>query len=314
MAAHPGFSALSLFLEQTLNGLQLGFTLVMVSAGLTLIFGMMNVINLAHGSLFTVGAFAAADVSNRTGNFALALLAGVAAAAFCGLVVELLVIRRLYLRDHLDQVLATFALVLITNQGVQMIWGRQPSVVRRPALFDGSVRILPGVDYPLYRLAVIGAGIAAIVLLHLVIGRTRIGMWIRAGTTHRELLGVFGVPVALTYTAVFVLGAALAGFAGVMAAPFLSVESGVGDHFLILSFVVIVVGGIGSLKGVVVGSLILGLVDTWARTYVPDLLKQFFEESTAASVGSSIASASIYLVMVVVLLMRPSGIYGVQRG
>ncbi len=303
-----------LFLEQTLNGLQLGFTLLMVSSGLTLVFGTMNVINLAHGSLLMVGAFVAADVGQITGNFALALVAGVAAAAIVGVVVELLIIRRLYLRNHLDQVLATFALVLIANEAVQMIWGSRPTSVRRPAILNGSVPVLPGVDYPMYRLAIIAAGLFAMLVLFLVIGRTKAGMWIRAGTTHRELLGAFGINVALVYSLVFALGAALAGFAGVVASPFLSVEAGVGDNFLILSFVVIVVGGIGSLRGAVIGSLLLGLVDTWARTYLPDLLESFFDASTAATVGSSIASASIYGVMVVILLVRPNGLYAVQHG
>ena len=299
-----------LFVEQTLNGLQLGFTLLMVSAGLTLIFGIMNIINLAHGSLFMVGAFVAADVGARTGNYAVALLAGTVAAAVAGMIVEFVLIRRLYLRDHLDQVLATFAIVLIANQAVQMIWGTKPSSVSTPAFLDRTVTVLPGLPYPAYRLAIIAAGIAAISFLHLLVERTRVGMWIRAGTTHRELLGAFGVNVKRLYTLVFAIGAGLAGFAGVVASPFLSVESGVGDNFLILSFVVIVVGGIGSLKGAVYGSLMLGLLDTWARTYLPDLFDGFLDASTAATVGASVASASIYLVMIVVLIAKPNGLFG----
>lgn len=301
---------MNLFVEQTLNGFQLGFTLLMVSAGLTLIFGIMNIINLAHGSLFMVGAFVAADAGVRTGNYAVALLAGTFAAAATGLVVEFLLIRRLYHRDHLDQVLATFAIVLIANEAVQMIWGTRPTSVSAPAFADRTVTVFPGLPYPAYRLAIIAAGVATIVFLHLLVNRTRIGMWIRAGTTHRELLGAFGVNVRLLFTLVFAIGGALAGFAGVVASPFLSVESGVGDNFLILSFVVIVVGGIGSLKGAVYGSLTLGLVDTWARTYLPDLFKSFLDASTASTVGASVASASIYLVMVVVLVVKPTGLFG----
>ena len=301
-----------LFVEQTLNGFQLGFTLLMISAGLTLIFGIMNIINLAHGSLFMVGAFVAAGVGARTGNYAVALLAGTAAAAVAGLVLEFVLIRRLYHRDHLDQVLATFAIVLISNEAVQMIWGTRPASVSAPAFADRTVTVFPSLPYPVYRLAILAAGIAAVVFLHLLVDRTRVGMWIRAGTTHRELLGAFGVNVRLLFTVVFAIGAALAGFAGVVAAPFLSVESGVGDNFLILSFVVIVVGGIGSLKGAVYGSLALGLVDTWARTYLPDLFKNFLDASTASTVGASVASASIYLVMVVVLVMKPSGLFGLS--
>lgn len=301
---------MGLFLEQTLNGLQLGFTLLMVSSGLTLTFGIMNVINLAHGSLFMVGAFVAADVGARTGNFGMALLLGTATAAVTGLLVEFLIVRRLYLRDHLDQVLATFGLVLIANQGVQMIYGTRPSSVSRPSFLDSSVPVLPGVQYPTYRLAVIVAGITVIALLYWIIGRTRIGMWVRAGVTHRELLGAFGINVALLYTLVFAFGSALAGFAGVIASPFLAVESGMGDNFLILSFVVIVIGGIGSLKGAVIGSLLLGLVDTMSRTYLPRAFGTFLDPSTAATVGASVAAASIYVVMVAVLLTRPKGLFG----
>ncbi|MCE2512266.1 MAG: branched-chain amino acid ABC transporter permease [Acidimicrobiia bacterium] len=290
---------MNLFIEQTLNGLQLGFTLLMVSAGLTLIFGIMNIINLAHGS-----AFVAADVGGRTGNYLLALLAGIAGAAVAGLIVELGLIRRLYHRDHLYQVLATFALVLIANQAVQMIWGSTPRSVAAPEFLDRTVTVLPGLPYPAYRLAITATGIAVIVFLHLLVERTRVGMWIRAGRTHRELLGAFGVNVRLLYTLVFAVGAGLAGLAGVVAAPFLSVESGIGDHFLILSFVVIVVGGIGSLKGALYGSLMLG------RTYLPDLFGRFVDPSTAATAGASVASASIYLVMVVVLVVKPNGLFG----
>lgn len=305
---------MALFLEQTLNGLQVGFTLLMISSGLTLIFGMMGVLNLAHGSLFMVGAYAAADVGLRTNNFALALLAGVVAAVVAGILMETLVMRFLYHRDHLDQVLATFGLVLMANQGVQMIWGSQPRTISRPALLEGSVTVLPGVQYSIYRLAIMVAGIMTIALLWLVIQRTRAGSWVKAGQTHRELLGALGVNVTLLFAGVFALGAALAGFAGVIAGPYLTVESGMGDNFLILSFVVIVIGGIGSLKGAVVGSLLIGVVDTWGQTYLPVLINRFTDPSSAASIGSSLASASIYLVMAGVLLVRPEGLFGARDG
>lgn len=305
---------MALFLEQTLNGLQAGFTLLMISSGLTLIFGMMGVLNLAHGSLFMIGAFTAADVGLRTGSFALALLAGVGAATVAGVVMEVVVMRFLYHRDHLDQVLATFGLVLVANQGVQMLWGRRPRTVSRPGLLEGSVPLLPGVQYSVYRLAIMVAGALTIAVLWLLIQRTRAGSWVRAGQTHRELLGALGVNVTVLFTGVFALGAALAGFAGVIAAPYLTVESGMGDNFLILSFVVIVIGGIGSLKGAVVGSLLIGLADGWGQTYLPTFVGLFTDPSTAAAVGSSLASASIYLLMAVVLLLRPEGLYGVADG
>lgn len=305
---------MSLFLEQTLNGLQAGFTLLMISSGLTLIFGMMGVLHLAHGSVFMVGAFVGADVLARTGSFLLALGAGVTGAAITGVVMETAVVRRLYHRDHLDQVLATFGLVLMANQGVQMIWGSQPRTISQPSWLGGSLPVLPGVQYPVYRLAIIGAGILTILVLWLLIERTRVGMWIKAGQTHRELLGAFGVNVTLLFTGVFALGAALAGFAGVVAAPYLTVESGMGDNFLILSFVVIVIGGIGSLRGAVVGSLVIGVVGAWGQTYLPRVVANFTEPSSAAAIGSSLASASIYLLMAAVLLYRPEGLFGGARG
>lgn len=303
---------MDLFLEQALNGLQSGFTLFMIAAGLTLIFGMMGVLNLAHGSLFMVGAYLAADVGSRTGSFELALLVGTVGAAVTGAVMEVLVIRPLYRRDHLDQVLATFAVVLIANQGVQMVWGRRPQTISRPGWLEGSLTVLPGVQYPIYRLAIILAGVFALIVLWFLIDRTKIGMWIRAGNTNRELLGALGVNVSLLYTLVFGIGAALAGFAGVVAAPYLTVESGMGDNFLIVSFVVIVIGGIGSIKGAFIASLIVGLAETFSHTYLPGVVGNFTDPSAAAAIGSSLASASIYLVMVIVLLVRPQGLYGAK--
>lgn len=305
---------MSLFLEQTLNGLQAGFTLLMISSGLTLIFGIMGVLHLAHGSVFMVGAFVGADVLARTGSFLAALLVGVVGAAVFGTVMEITVVRRLYERDHLDQVLATFGLVLVANQGVQMVWGSQPRTIAQPSWLSGSLPVLPGVQYPVYRLAIIVAGIATLLVLWLVVERTRVGMWIKAGQTHRELLGAFGVNVTWLFTGVFALGAALAGFAGVVAAPYLTVESGMGDNFLILSFVVIVIGGTGSLRGALVGSLAIGLVGAWGQTYLPRALSPLVEPSAAAAIGSSLASASIYLLMAVVLLYRPEGLFGAARG
>ena len=304
---------MSLFLEQTLNGLQAGFTLLMIASGLTLIFGIMGVLHLAHGSVFMVGAFFGADALARTGSFGIALLAGVAGAAVTGLVMETVVIRWLYRRDHLDQVLATFGLVLMANQAVQMIWGTQPRTIAPPTWLEGSVR-LPGMQYPIYRLAIIAAGILTLVVLWLIVERTRMGMWIKAGQTHRELLGALGVNVSLLFAGVFALGAALAGFAGVMAAPYLTVQSGMGDNFLILSFVVIVIGGIGSLRGAFAASLLIGVTSAWGQTYLPQLVANFTDASAAASIGSSLASASIYLLMAVVLLFRPEGLFGAARG
>jgi len=238
-----------LLFEQLLNGLQYGVTLFLLAAGLTLIFGIMGVINLAHGALYMVGAFAASWVSIQTGNFWGGLLAGLCAAALAGVLMELGVMRRLYARDHLDQVLATFALILIFNQSTVLIFGRQPLFTSMPQVFSGSVEIIPGLPYPTYRLFVIAVGLAVAVGLYLLINKTRIGMLVRAGATNRQMVRALGVNIQGLYTAVFALGALLAGLAGVMASPIVSVQVGMGDEIILATFVVVVIGGVGSVKG-----------------------------------------------------------------
>lgn len=299
-----------LFLEQLLNGTQFGVTLLLMASGLTLYFGIMNLINLAHGSLFMTGAYVGASVTLATGSFLLGLLAGTFAAAVVGVLMEFTIMRRLYVRDHLDQVLATFGLILFFNELVRVIWGRQPLRMDLPAWLSGSVQIIPGTPYPVYRLVVIATGMLVILLLYLLVMRTRLGMWIRAGATNREMIGALGVNIAFLYTMVFGLGALLAGLAGVMAAPFMSVQSGMGENILILSFVVIVIGGIGSIKGAVVGALLVGITDTLGRVYLPTVLRFFLAPSEANAVGASLAAMSIYILMALVLAFRPAGLFG----
>ncbi len=298
-----------LFIEQVLNGLQLGFMLFLLSAGLTLVFGVMNLINLAHGSFYMVGAYVAATVMLATGSFTLALLVALLSAAVCGLLVEIIVLRHLYQRDHLDQVLATFGLILFFNETTRMIWGRQPLFMEVPELFSGSVEILPGVPYPLYRLLIIGIGLLVAVGLYLLISHTRLGMRIRAGASNRSMVAALGVNIRWLYSLVFALGALLAGFAGVMAAPVFAVESGMGESILILTFVVIVIGGIGSVKGALLGALLVGLVDTLGRAFLPALLQWLFATPAANSVAASLASMGIYLLMAVILAFRPRGLF-----
>ena len=298
-----------LFVEQLLNGLQFGVTLLLMASGLTLVFGIMNLINLAHGSLYMVGAYVAATVVGATGSFLLGLLAGIAAAGLTGMAIEFVALRRLYDRDHLDQVLATFGLILFLNELVRIVWGRQPLLMDPPAWLAGTVEVVPGVPYPAFRLAVIVAGLAVILLLYWLVMRTRLGMWIRAGASNREMIGALGVNIGLLYTLVFGLGAVLAGFAGVMAAPFVAVEAGMGEGILILTFVVIVIGGIGSIKGAVVGSLLVGVSDTLGRAYLPTLLRALLSPSEADAVGASLASMTIYVVMALVLAFRPEGLF-----
>ena len=297
-----------LFIEQLLNGLQLGIMLFLMSAGLTLVFGIMQVINLAHGSFYMIGAYVGATVTARTGSFLLGLLAALPAAALTGMAVEALVLRRLYQKDHLDQVLATFGLIMFFNELTRIIWGRQPLFMDVPSWLAGSIELIPGVPYPSYRIAVIAVGIAVGVLLYLLFTRTRLGMQIRAGASNREMAGALGVNIRLLYTLVFGLGTLLAGLAGVMAGPILAVESGMGEGILILTFVVIVIGGIGSIRGALVGALLVGLVDTLGRAFLPLLLRLFFSPAYADGVAASLASMSVYLLMAIVLVCRPKGL------
>lgn len=300
---------LALLTEQVLNGLQLGVMLFLMAAGLTLIFGVMGLINLAHGSLYMVGAFACAAVAAWTGSFWLGLVASLAAAAAAGAIVELLVVRRLYGRDHLDQVLATFALILIFSEGTRWLFGSFPLYLDIPPQLSGAVALPGGSQYPLYRLAIIGVGILVAAGLYLLISRTRLGMRIRAGESDREMIAALGVDVATLYTLVFALGAALAGLAGALVGAIQSVQVGMGEPVLILAFVVIVIGGIGSIRGALVGALLVGVVDTLGRFLLPQLFGLFMTPSQAGLVGGALASMLIYVVMALILAVRPRGLF-----
>lgn len=298
-----------LFLEQLLNGLQYGVMLFLLAAGLTLIFGIMGVINLAHGSLYMVGAYAGTWVATQTGSYWLGLPAALGAAALTGFAIEALVIRRLYARDHLDQVLATFALILTFNQLIVLGFGRQPVFTLMPPALSGSVELIPGLYYPPYRLLIIAAGLLVAVGLYLLINRTRIGMLVRAGATNRDMVRALGVDIRLLYTVVFGLGALLAGLAGYMAGPIAAVQVGMGEQILLATFVVVVVGGVGSIKGAFVAGIALGIVDTMLRAFLPGLLRSVMPASEADALGIGIASMGIYLLMALVLLVRPKGLF-----
>lgn len=301
-----------LLVEQILNGLQLGVMLFLMAAGLTLVFGVMGLINLAHGSLFMVGAFAAAGVAGLTGSFLLALAAALAAAAAAGAMVEVFVIRRLYERDHLDQVLATFALILIFSEGTRWVFGSFPLYLNIPDYLAGPVSLPGGIQYPLYRLTLIVIGLVIAAGLFLLINRTRLGIQIRAGENDREMIAALGVDIARLYTIVFALGAALAGLAGALVGAIQSVQVGMGEPVLILAFVVIVIGGIGSIKGALIGAILVGLTDTLGGILLPALFRQFMDGSAAASTGSALASMLIYILMAAVLIVRPTGLFGVR--
>jgi len=299
-----------LILEQALNGLQFGVMLFLMSAGLTLVFGVMGLINLAHGSLYMIGAFAAAVVATLTGSFMLGLIASLAAAAAMGALIELVVIRRLYDRDHLDQVLATFALILILSEGTRYVFGSLPLYLNTPGWLSGVIDFGGGLVYPKYRLAIIFVGLVIAAGLFLLIARTRLGIRIRAGESDREMIAALGVDISKLYTIVFALGAALAGLAGAMVGVLESVEVGMGEPVLILAFVVIVIGGIGSIKGALIGSLLVGMTDTMGRVLLPPLFSQFMPPADAVPVAAALASMSIYILMAIVLIVRPAGLFG----
>jgi branched-chain amino acid transport system permease protein len=302
-----------LFLTQLLNGVQLGMLLFLLSAGLTLIFGIMGFLNLAHGSLYMMGAYFAAMFSAWTGSFIAGAVLGLAATLLLGLVVERVLLARLYQRDHLYQVLATLGLIFFFNELVRIIWGPSSVFVATPEFLSGSVNLL-GISYPAYRVAIICVGIAVALGIYWLIHRTRVGMLIRAGASDAPIVGALGVNIKLLNTLVFGLGATLAGLAGLMSGPILSVQPGMGEPILILTLVVIVTGGIGSIRGAFYGALIVGMVDTIGRAFLPMLLQEFFERSVARVAGPTIASILIYLLMAVVLAFRPRGLFPVKHG
>ncbi len=300
---------MNLVLEQILNGLQFGVMLFLMAAGLTLIFGIMNLINLAHGSLYMIGAYAGATATQYSQSFAIGFFCALLASGVCGMLIEIGILRRLYRRNHLDQVLATFALILFFNESIRVIWGRQPLFLDIPAALSFTVELIPGAPYPMYRLMIILVGIAVAVFLYVLIQHTRLGMLIRAGASNREMICALGVNINLLYTLVFGLGAMLAGMAGFLAGPILAVEPGMGENILILTFVVVVIGGIGSVKGAFAGALIVGLVDTLGRAFLPDVFRLFLDDAAADTGGASIAAISIYLLMAIVLVARPHGLF-----
>ncbi|MBB2484081.1 branched-chain amino acid ABC transporter permease [Mitsuaria sp. WAJ17] len=299
--------------EQLLNGLQFGLMLFLLAAGLTLVFGIMDMINLAHGSLYMVGAYLAAAVGAATGSFVLGLLAAVVVTAVLGMALEMSLLRRLYQRDHLSQVLATFALILMINEGVRMIWGEQPLMLSTPAALSGPVELLPGMLYPAYRLLIIGVGLLVALGLWWGVTRTRVGMWVRAGASNRAMAQALGVDIRKLFTLVFGLGAALCALAGGLLGPLLAVQVGMGESILILAFVVIVIGGIGSIRGALIGSLLVGLVDTASRTLLPMSLRALASPELASSLGPALASILIYVLMAAVLFWRPQGLFPARR-
>ena len=301
--------SLLLLIVQTLNGLQFGVLLFLITAELTLVFGVMDFINLAHGVQYMLGAYFAVMFYALTGSFVLALLLALLASLAFGLLLEFAIFRHLYERDHLEQVIATFGIILFLNEGVKVVWGASPLSLPVPEALGGSVVLMPGLLYPVWRIVIIVSGLAVALLLYVLVTWTRVGMLVRAGASNARMVSVLGVDIRRLFMIVFGFGTMLAGFAGIMIAPILSVQPGMGDTVLILAFVVIVIGGIGSIRGAFLAALLIGLVDTLGRSFAVDILRLFMAPSPARTVGPAIASMLIYLLMAVVLYVRPAGLF-----
>ena len=298
-----------LVVEQLLNGLVFGLMLFLLAAGLTLVFGIMDMINLAHGSMYMIGAYLVATAAAASGSYLIGLVTGVAGCVLFGILLEMSLLRRLYTRDHLSQVLGTFGILLMCNEVVRLIWGPQPISLNPPEILSGPVQLLPGFSYPIYRLLIIAVGLVVALVLWLLITRTRVGMQVRAGASNRQMAMMMGANVGWLFTGLFGVGAALCAIAGGMLGPLLAVQVGMGESILILAFVVIVIGGIGSVRGALVGALLVGVVDTTGRTLIPILFGELMGPDVAANAGPAVASILIYVLMAAVLFWKPSGLF-----
>jgi branched-chain amino acid transport system permease protein len=292
--------------------LQFGLLLFLLAAGLTLVFGIMDLVNLAHGSLYMMGAYFAASFCAWTGSFVAGAILALGATLLLGIALEVVALRRLYGRDHLDHVLGTFGLILFFNELVRLVWGPAGLSVSLPDWLNRPVELVPGIFYPAYRLAIIAVALVVALALYLMVMRTRLGMLIRAGASNREMVSALGVDIKLLYTLVFGLGAALAGLAGLMQAPILTVQIGMGENILILAFVVIVIGGIGSIRGAFLAAVFVGLTDTVGRAFLPDLLRLVLSSTAASTAAPALSSMLIYLMMAIVLVVRPEGLFPVS--
>jgi len=280
------------FFIQFLNGLQYGLLLFLVACGLTLIFGIMGIINLAHGSFYMIGAYIAWSLASKTGNLLFAILLGIPLTVLLGMLLERLLFRHLYARDHLYQVLMTYGLILVFEELRSIVWGDDVHGVAVPAMLSGSIPLTENLSYPVYRLAISGVCLVLAGGLYWLIQKTRLGMMIRAGSTNREMVQALGININLLYTLIFALGLALAAFAGMIAAPVSSVYPNMGAQVLIICFVVVVIGGIGSVWGALLASILIGLTDTFGKVLLPEY-----------------AGVSTYLLMALVLLWRPEGLF-----
>ena len=296
-------------LEQLFNGLGYGFMLFLLAAGLTLVFGIMDTLNLAHGSLFMAGGYISATVHAQSGSFFGAVVVAVLGTVLLAVLMEAVLVRKLYRRDHLSQVLATFGVVLIADDVVKFIWGPSPIMAPTPAALSGPLNLFGVVPYPSYRLLILVAGLVAAAGLYFLVNHSRLGMLVRAGASNRPMAEFMGVQVSRVFTLVFGLGAALAAVAGALMAPLSAVAVGMGEAILIPALVVIVIGGIGSVRGAFVAAMLVGLVDNSGRAFLPPLLREVLSPSLAADIGPAISSIAMYMLMAGVLVFKPSGLF-----
>jgi len=297
-----------LLIAQLLNGLQLGLLLFLLAAGLSLVFGIMDFINLSHGAFYMLGAFICAGVASVTGSLLAAALAAVTAVFVVGAVVEWLVVRKLYAKDHLDHVLVTYGLILVFDSVARMIWGSAGVAIALPEALNGRIEFA-GIVIPAYRLLLIVCGLLAAAGLYGLVTRSRLGMLIRAGASNRVMVTALGVNIGRLYRIVFAIGAALAGLAGLLIAPLTEAHIGMGNEIIITAFVVVIVGGIGSVKGAFYAALLIGFIDTLGRAYLDDILKLFLSTAAAETAAPALSAMSVYILMATVLACKPQGLF-----
>lgn len=298
-----------LLISQLLNGIQLGILLFLVAAGMTLVFGIMDFINLAHGSFYMVGAYICGALVAQIDNFILGVLLAMPLAFILGYVVERVVARSLYARDHLDQVLATFGLILIFDTMVHLVFGAGGMAIPLPDWLNGQVEFTEEILIPTYRLAIISVGLVVAIALFVVVTKTKLGMLIRAGASNRTMVQALGVDIKHLFSLVFAAGAAIAGLAGMMVSPITEASIGMGNDIIIATLVVIIIGGIGSIKGAFVGALIVGMIDTMGRSYLDQLMKLFLSDQYAETAAPALSAMLVYILMAVVLAVRPQGLF-----
>lgn len=297
-----------LLINQLLNGLQLGLLLFLLAAGLTLIFGIMDFINLSHGSFYMLGAYFCATIAAYSGSFLLGIALGLVGVFIVGAIIERFVVRRLYRKSHLDHILVTFGLILMFDASVHAVWGPAGMAVATPPALDGQLR-LGELVLPTYRLVIVGGAAGAALLLHLLVAHTRLGMLIRAGASDRTMTEMLGVNINRLFTMVFALGAALAGLAGMLIAPITEAGIGMGNDIIIIAFVVVIVGGVGSVKGALYAGLLIGMIDTASRAYLDDGLAHLMSPNHAETAAPALSAMMVYLCMAAILAVRPQGLF-----